>query len=247
MDITGLIRKPSAIHEVLKKKADKSIICTKTIQITIPQVYIQDNLVDLGDKPAVTALFAFIVDDKYYGVSNALSKMVLTPDEMSTYVVGTEVYVLYTFYAGSTITENYSLVKENTLAYYSYKTILSKGYVPWYFAVKDKTNLFNSSLRHANVNISCDRAIPAIHCALLARSPKDVTKHWRHVVKTQAEFDSVRPVFVGANNVSIAIEGTLPNIGGSYASEGMVGALTKPSFERDPLEDILTGKYKRED
>lgn len=244
IDTTSLIRNPRIVQEALSRKADKSIICTKEVQITFPQVFIQDNLVDLGDKPAVMAVFAIIVDNKHYAVSNALAKMVLTPDDTSTYTVGNEVYVLYTFYAGSTLTENSSLVKENTLSYYTYKTILSKGYVPWYFRVSDKSNIFNTALRHANVGIRCNRVIPAIHCALLCRDPKDVTKQWRHAVKTQEEFDKVRPIFVGANNVSIAIEGTIPNMAGSHTSEGFVGALTKPSFEKDPLEDILTGKFE---
>lgn len=244
MDITGLIRNPDKVREALSKKSDKSVVCLKDIHITFPQVFIQDNLVDLGDKPAVTAIFAIVVDDKYYAVSNALAKMTLTPDETSTYTEDGDVYVKYTFYAGGTLTENTALVKENTLTYYTYKTVLSKGYVPWYFEVKDKVNLFNSALRHANVNIGCDRVIPSIYTALLTRSPNDVTKHWRHTVKTQEEFDTVRPVFVGSSNVSIAIEGTLPNMGGSYASEGFVGALTKPTMESDPLQDILTGKFK---
>lgn len=243
MDITGLKREPDAVAAVLKKKQDKSIIVTGKVQVTYPQVFIQDNLVDVGDTPAATALFGIIVDDKYYACSSVLAKMVLTPDETTTYTVDNETYVLHTFYPGGTLTENCSLVVENTLVYYTYKTILSKGYVPWYFNVANKTDVFKSAKRHANVNINCNRAIPAIHSALLARSPKDVTKQWRHVVKTQEEFDTVRPVFIGASNVSIAIEGTIPNIGGSYASEGLVGAMTKPSYTQDPLEKILTGKF----
>lgn len=241
MDFSSMTRDPSLWSKLIKERADGSVTALQDCKIIIPRRFLTSHLATEGASPTILGAFALVSGDKYT-VFQVNAMVSISPDEVNSIQIDEEYYVEYIFYAGATVINTVQLIKDKVILYYIYYEFSSLGKMPVYMDYdKDAGEMFDSSVKHAGSGYGCDRAIVAIHIALRARDPKAIGTAWRHSVKSMEELKGVRPVMVGARNVSVAVQGTVNQVTGSHIGEGITGAIVDPSKKSNTLERILTG------
>src|SRR5690606_25517753 len=133
MDISQLIRNKAIVHDALVQDGDK-LLAKKGMKIYIPVRFSERNLAVIGSETSILGIFAIVVDDKYYAVSNALAMLRIEPTSTNTVTVGDEDYFEFYFEAGSVVVADTQVVVDDTVAYYVYNEFIAKGRAPWYLS-----------------------------------------------------------------------------------------------------------------
>ena len=120
MDITKLIRNAEKAHAAIKELDDGSLVAVKECKIYVPLRFTECGLAFVGLEKRIVGIYAIVVDNVFYGVSNICALMEITPTSTTKVMVDDEEYYEFTFEPGSVITPNVNLIKTDTLVYRIY-------------------------------------------------------------------------------------------------------------------------------
>ena len=239
MDISKLERNAAKVHETIIEDGDQLI--TKTgCRIYIPKRFEEKKLATIGVETNITAIFAMVVDDKYYSTSCACASMRITPDVTSIIKIDGVEYYEFVFLPGSVITPNVNLVTVSSLVYYIYNEIVAKVKVPWYINYDDHGGLLESAKYHADIRLASDNIPLEMITAIVSRDPKQVKTHYRFVRENLLTVYTKPPTYVPISNVLTQATNTTARLMGNRFDEGLTSALIDPNIDRiDTIETLL--------
>lgn len=237
MNIKGLVRNPEMVHSTLKELDNDTVVTTKGCKIYIPARFGERKLAILGHETYIVAIFAMVVDDRYYAVSIEPAMMRIDPTTVNTINLDGENYYEFTFDPGSTVIANTNLVKKDTLTYDIFQEIVSKGRVPWYISYEDLATLYDGAPKHAGVTIGANHAIIEMILSVIARDPSDATKYYRQALKDAK--GPIKPLYVPFSSVTHGATNTTAKLMGAYWKEGLNSALVNPTDKVERVEELL--------
>ncbi len=240
MDIRRLVRDAKRVNETLHHAADDTIVTSRGCKILIPERYTEKGLAEISAETSILGIFAIIVDDMYYAVSNVIAMMRVTPSVIATVKIDGSNYLELTFAPGSVVIADSQLVKNKHLVSKVFDEFISKGRVPWFLDyVKDMGSLFDSSDYHAGLDMSKQHAVLEIITAAITRKASDPTVYYRQSVTTPADLSKVEPTFIPLRSISYGTTNTLTRLVGSYFVDGLTSALVNPSTNNETIETVL--------
>lgn len=239
MDPNALKRDAKRIHAALKKTSGNQLVTPTGCKIYIPVRFAEQGLATIGSDVIIVGICAYTVDDKYYGVSLVNAMMRLSPTTINTVTVMNEDYYEFIFDPGAVVTPNVDLVKDDTLPYRVYNEIFAKGRVPWYMSYEDLGRIYESAGRHANLNVGANHAVVELMAAAICRDQSNLTRYYRHVVKSEKDLVENPPAVTKLKDVGLGATNTTAKLLGSYFTEGLTSALINPSDRKEPIETLL--------
>lgn len=239
MDISGFVRDAPRIHANLREMPDESLVTIKGCKIYIPARFTERNLASVGIETHIVAIFAIVVEDKYYASNIANAMIKIEPTTTNKVSINGDEYLEFVFEPGSTVTKSLQLVKVNTLVYRIYDEFFAKGRVPWYLGYKELAKIFDTSKHHAGANIGSSHEVTELLVSMVARSRDDKTVYYRQVAKSEDDLVTNPPVIVPLKSVVYSATNTLNKLAGSYMQDGIVSALVSPSDRQERIEGIL--------
>lgn len=238
MDISLLQRDKKVVHDSLVKSDGK--LLTKTgCKIYIPVHYAEKQLAVISSEIFILGVFAIVVDDKFYGVSNAIAMMRIEPTATSTVTVKDEDYYEFYFEPGSTVVADTQLIKDDTLCYYVYDYLIAKGKVPFFLTIVDLMSIFENSRYYTGLTVGANHAIMDVIVASVSRLEEDRTKYYRQWITNLSQLTTNPPAFIPFKSVIYGATNTTARLMGSYFEEGLTSALVNPSERLEPVEELL--------
>lgn len=240
MDYRRWVRDASKVHAALQVAPDGSVVTKRKVAIYIPERYVEKQLASIAADIYTLGIFAVVVDDQYYAVSNAIAKMRIKPTVVSTVKFDGVNYLEFGFDPGSVVIADTELVKDDFLVYQVFDEFVSKGKIPWFIDYRrDLGSLFEGAGYYAGLNLSNNHVILDIIAAAITRVAADPTVYYRHRVKNLADLERVEPVNIPLRSVSLGATNTTSKLVGSYFGEGLNSALVHPSDKVEKIESIL--------
>lgn len=241
MDTNTLIRDASRVHAALVRMEDKSLVAKKTIKIYIPERFVERQLASIGPEIYIVGICAFVVDDRYYGISTTNAMMRIEPTATQTVKMDGDDYLEFLFEPGSRVLATTELLKTDTIVYQIFDEIVSKGRVPWYLgrSYEDLARLFDTADVHAGLKVGGNHAILEMIMTSIARNPENRAQYYRQIVKTREDLIKKPPVYIPFRSVIWSATNTTAKLLGGYSSDGMVSALVNPAQRVERIESLL--------
>lgn len=238
-EVAHLIRNPEKVHEALTETPDGKLVAKATIKIQIPTRYVDKGIATIGETIYIPGFFGIIVDDRYYGVSKALSYLPVTPVSLQEVKIGETKYLEMRFDKGDVICPNINLMKKDTYVYGIWEELVSQGKHPWYFNSIDHSEILATSEEHGGVRLVANSATMEFITAYLTRDAGDIYTQFRHKAKGWEDLvDPERYTVLALNDVAHVAPNTLSKITGAYLDSGLTSALIDPSDNTDQAEEI---------
>lgn len=252
MESKFFIRNAQKVKACLETLPTKRVVAKKEIKIYIPSRFEERNLAELGTETHIVGIYAMVVDNTYYAVSNINAMIRIEPSAtLQVKIDGVDHYE-FTFRPGDTVFTSLNLVKKDTLVYRIYDEIFSKGRVPWYMNYSDLGHIFDTASKHAGANIGQQVEVTELLVSMIARDRVDRTKYFRFSLKEAQEqakgkLEGInawmarnKPAFIPLKSVYYAATNTTNKLAGSYFSSGVVSALVSPSDRVERIEALLS-------
>ena len=215
MDITKLKRNVDKVHSDLKTLSDNRIITQSGCKIYIPEAWQSRKLARIESEIYILGIFAIVLEDGSYGVSNAPTMVRIEPSNIHTVKIEGEQYLEFIFYKGDTVIANNQTVMDDSLLYEIYNEFISKGAIPWYFNYEDLGRLYQHSKHHTGRSLGANRAIMELIVSTIARDPNNLKKYYRQVAEKQDDYIKNPPVIVKLNSVTHGATNTVARLVGS--------------------------------
>lgn len=239
MDISALQRDPDRVRAALTETSDGSLVTSKELKIYIPSRFDERSMANVGVETYICGICAWVVEDKYYGVSLINAMMRITPLVTNQVMIGDDPYYEFVFRPGSTVVASVQLVQTSTLVYRIYDELFAKGRVPWYVKYDEFAHIFDSAKYHADANIGQDHEVTELLVSMVSRDPEDRTKYYRQTVESMQDVLSRPPAFIPLKSVAYSATNTLNKFAGSYMQDGIISALVSPSERVERIESLL--------
>lgn len=238
MDISNLKRDPDRVKSNLLVRGD-AMVAKVPCKIIIPARFIERGLGTLEPEVYVAAIYALVMEDKYYSVSLAPALMRLTPSDIEQVVINDEAHLAFVFDKGAVICPQLNLVKRNEFIYYVYNELTAKGNVPWYMGYDDLTIPYENAPKFAGATIGANPAIMQMVSSSITRVAGDKSVQYRHAVRSVQDIQKVEPVTIALRSIVWGPTNTPARIVGTHFKEGLTTALVNPSEQLEPIEDML--------
>lgn len=240
MDIHRLKRDPVRVRAALRNAGDETIVTPKGCKIVIPERYVDKGLAEISSDVRILGIFAIIVDDEYYAVSNAITMVRLKSSTISTVKIDGDNHLEFKFDPGSVVIADTQVVVNDQLLFKVFDEFIAKGKVPWFMDYRnDLTALFDSAKRYAGRDFGHNHVILEIIAAAITRMEKDLNVYYRYGLKSPADLVKVAPVTIPLRSVSHGATNTPTKLIGSYFGDGLTSALVTPSDRIEKIEEIL--------
>lgn len=239
MKSSQFIRDASKVYAVLKETEQEELIATKPIKVYIPARYPEHDLAIFENEITFLGVCAFVVDDKYYGVSVVPAMMRSEPTLVNTVNIDDVDYIEMTYDPGALVIANLKLVKIDNLMYRIYDELVAKGRVPWYLGYEDLGKLFEHSKYHAGVRIGSNPAVFEMIVAAICRNPDDVKQYYRQSVRSREDLALRPPTIIPLRAVSYGATNTIAKLMGSHFNENVTSALVSPGERVERVERLL--------
>lgn len=235
MDISKLSKDKAKVSSALIHK-DQTIVAKVACKIMFPSRYFDVGLAVSDPDLFSLAIFAIIVEDKFYSLSFASSMMRLTPTNRYEVMLDEEAYTVLEFDKGSVVTPNRNLVQRDTMIYDIWELFISQGRLPWYLTEETLSTVFEAARKWTGVKLGANPAIVQMIIATVMRVKGNLSKQYRHELidnpKAQAESVPLRSIIYGPSN-------TFSRLNGPYFAEGLPTALVNKSERTEPLEEMI--------
>lgn len=238
MKVDHLKKDPDRIKQSLSVKND-IMVSTADIKIMIPKHYTKQKMASITTDVYIVGVFAYVLEDKYYGTSIAPTMMRITPDTTQTVKVDGVEYFLFGFSKGSVICPNINLIKRTAILYNLWNEFISNGRIPWYFDYENLAKLFSLSGYYTGSALGANNVVHEMIIAVLTKNADNTKESYRYALKSKKDLDNVRPLVVKTLDVSKGASNTTAKIIGGYFDEGINSALINPSKRKEPIEDLL--------
>ena len=238
LDINSLVRDKKKVLSTVEVINGEMV--TKTgCKIYIPVRYTDKKLSSVGKEVKTAAIFAMVIDDKFYSVCNVCSALVLTPTFTTITKFGDDEYYEFVFEAGATIAPTLESEKNSGLVYRIYDDLIARAHIPWYLNHQDTGKILLYAAKHGGIWLAANNVPVELLISIIARNSKDVTKHFRHTVTTFDDILNHPPVYVPIGSVILGAKNTVSALMGSRIEDGMIASLVSPSTETSIVETIL--------
>lgn len=239
MDFSKLTLSSARIQEDLVM-VDDTFLTKKGCKIYIPCSFEDTGLVTMGEEVLTIGAFAYVIEDKYFSVALASAKILLSPTTIGKVKIADEPYYELYFEPGSIVIANKNLVKDNTLCYYIYDEIESKGNVPEYFTYIHLLRLFEQAPYYAGMKVGANKAHIEFVGASIARSQEDKLVYYREVLSSLDDIRTKPPTYVPFVSVMYNATNTMSRLSGGYfVDEGITASLVNKTERLEPIEELL--------
>lgn len=239
MNLSALKRNPDNIKKDLSVSKTGEVITKGGCKVYFPTRYEEQGLSEIGSEVVLLGFFAIVHDNNDYGVSKALTKVKMLPDEIEQVKIDDEEYTVLTFLSGSVFIENTQVIMDSNLLYVVWNEFISKGKLPWFIDYRDLSQLFKHAPHYTGVKLGANHAIWEMVAATISRDPNNLQKHYRQTIKSIDYLKTNPPVVVKLNSVTYGATNTTTKLLGSYFDEGLTSALVNPSTKTEPIETLL--------
>lgn len=216
------------------------IVAAEPCRIMFPKHYVDGGKLGLMENNIlVVAIFAIVVEDKYFAVSNAAAQMPLSPDSVNTVTIDDAEYYELSWDKDSIICPNTKLVKNKDIAYEINSEFVKKGKTPWYMNALDLISLTNTFEEYAGVNLGVSETELGIQTAARMRQPENRTRFIREKFKTQDDLENMPSAIIPLRSIGGGASNTNARIIGSYHNEGIVSSLVNTTEKVEAIEEFL--------
>ena len=233
------IKDPTRVKAALVELPDGRIVAKGNVKILSPTRYVEKNLSSVGLDVYILGLFAWVVDDKYYGVMLVNAMVPIAPSQTNRVRYGGDEFFEFVFEDGDTVIKSVDLVCTDTIAYHIYNEVFAQGNIPWYMGYEELRQIFDTAKKHADAPVGQQQEVTALVVSRIARSREDRTRDYRTVIKQTSDLSTNPPVFIPLMSVRLGATNTLTKLGGSYFGQGLTSALLHPSERPERIESLL--------
>lgn len=238
IDFNRLVRDGNRIKNSLIEQGDQLI--TKTgCKIYIPVSWEDKRLATIGKDTRIVAIYAMVIEDKYYSPSVVMAPMPIRPTRTTIIKIDDVPYYEFVFEPGAVITPNLNLVQISSYAYLIYNEMIAKAHVPWYLNYIDLLKILSTAEEYGNITLAANNVPIEILVATIARNNTDVTKYHRHNTKTLEDLVKSKPSYVPLGSVLHGATNTTAKLMGNYLDDGITSALIKPTSQIDTVETLF--------
>ncbi len=237
--MSKLVRNPTRVHDCLKELPGGQLITTVPCKIQIPQRFAQRGLAQVGLETYVFGIYALILEDGQYAVSNINAMLKISPFKTLTVEINEVPYYEFYFEANSIVADTVHLVCRGDLIFNVFDEFIIKGNIPWFFEYEDLGKIFDTASYHAKTDVASNFEVIELIASMLARHRQNRTKYYRTVIESEKDLKTNPPAYVPLNSVFYAATNTLNKLAGSYFNDGIVSALVSPSTENERIETLL--------
>lgn len=229
MDHSKLKRNGVALKEI-----GDTLVVLKDTSLQVPAVFLDKELIVLGDRKYVPGTFALIQGDSY-AVLSAMASYEINPRKTTKVVVDGQSYYEFTFLKGDVMIKDLNTIQNGDMVYEIFNVYKFQGKMPWYYGPGDITNLLSSSGKYADLDVDSTPEVMEILEAFMSRLDTDTNK----MVKSLQSWSEMRKRvrYVPLKNVAY-LSNTMAMITGNYQSKGLLNTLTKTPNEVGTLEAI---------
>lgn len=239
MRIPGLTRDAAKVKACLKELPSGQLLCTQACKIQIPKRFEDRNLAVIGNDTYVYGIYALILEDGTYTVSNIMAMIKINPFKTLEIKVDEVGYYEFYFEANSIIIDTIHLVRRNLLMFNVIDEFMFQGNVPWYIEYEDLGKILDTSEYHADSRVGQNLEVTELIASFLARNRNDRTKYYRTSIESFSDLKKNPPAFVALKSVFYSATNTLNKIAGSYFNDGVVSALVSPTTNTERIEQLL--------
>lgn len=235
MDISKLSHDKAKVSSALLYK-EQAIIAKAAVKIMIPSRYFDVGIAITDPETYTMAVFAIIVEDKFFSCALATTLMKLTPTDRYEIMVEEEAYTIFEFDKGAVITPNRNLIVRDTLIYDAWESYISKTKWPWYVTDENVSIIFEDARKWTGVQLGGNPAIVQMIFSTIIRTKGNLNLKYRHALidnpTAKAEPVDLRSIIYGPSN-------TFSRLNGPYAREGLPTALVNQSERSEPFEELI--------
>jgi hypothetical protein len=237
--LTGLIRDAATVTQNLVALDTGELLTKVPTKIHIPVRYTERNLAQIGIDTFIYGIYALIMEDRYYAVSNVNALVQIDPYKVVTEKVDGVEYHAFHFEPHTVLIKNLNVVQRDTLIYDILDEFIFKGKVPWYLGYDDLGRLFDTAQEYAGSNIVRRYEVLELIVGLIARLPEDRSQYYRTQLQSRDELLTRPPVIVPLNSVFWSARNTLSKVAGAYFNDAIVSALVTPTTSTERIESLL--------
>lgn len=234
-DFSKLKLNPDVIFDLITVKGT-ILIAKEDLQFIFPKRFDLREFNTYEDAIRIVGIFAVVDTKGNYAVHNIPNRLTVSPNVTDSTVIDNEEHTVMTFYAGSVISEDTTMVKDTSYLNSLYNEFIVLGKVPKFFSYTDLLKTFKRTLRFNGSPVGKFNAPLQLLTSLIARDINDKNLPFRYSKDSIGLPGTV--YWVGLSNVHYAITSTLSKLGGGYASQAMFSAINNER-EMSELEELM--------
>lgn len=235
---TGLIRDPSKILSNLVVTETDQVITLKEAKIQTPVRYINRNLSNIDMETNIYGIYALIMEDEYYAVSDITAKIPINPYKIVIEKVRGIEYHSFYFEPNTIMINNLNVVQQDTLMYNLLDEFDFLGKIPWYLTMEDLAKLFDKAKDFAGSDVASRYETIELLVSIISRQSNDRDKFYRTLIKDKNELLSNPPDFIPLNSV-FYLPDTYNKLAGNRLDQGIISSLINPNENIEHIEQLL--------
>lgn len=237
--MSKMIRDAAKVKACIKELPTGQLLATQACKIQIPKRFEDRGLAVIGNDTYVYGIYALILEDNTYAVSNITAMVKINPYKTLEVKIDEVSYYEFYFEANSILAETVHLVRRNLLMFNVIDEFMFQGNVPWYIEYEDLGKLLDTSEYHADSKVGQNHEVTELIASFLGRVKEDRTKYYRTYIESFSDLKTRPPAFVALKSVFYSATNTLNKLAGSYFNDGVVSALVNPSQSTERIELLL--------
>lgn len=235
---TGLIRDPERALKQLVETEQGELITLVPAKIHVPTRFQERGLATIGVDTFVYGMYALILEDQYYTVSNVNALIPISPFKIETEKVDGVEYHAFYFEPETVVIKNTTIVQRDSLIYDILDELIFKGKIPWYMGYEDLGRMFDTAKEYAGSNICNRYEIIELVVSMITRSSADRTLYYRRQVSSRDELQRANMTYLPLTSV-FYLSSTLAKLAGNYFDDGVKSALVTPTERIERIEALL--------
>jgi hypothetical protein len=207
------------VSDFFKKENNKWIFTGTKLEIFIPKVYQDRNMLVLGENAVCLGIFQLRINDTFFTNMMFLGRLTIEFITSRNEVEDGYPYIVLELAKDSIFINNATLVKDNNLIYEIFVMFLALGKIPPFISYDMIQKLFDNDNNHCGVSLNINHTIFEMIYAHMFRDMNDPYLFYRLTSMDKP------PQIVPINQISHGPISTTSRIVGSYLNEGITAAL----------------------
>lgn len=238
VDFNQLQRDPERVKSALQASEDGAIIAKRPCAIYVPERWLSHGLLEIGEEIYTVAIYALVVDEKYYALSIVNTMVRVEPSAVNRVYLNEKSYYEFSFEPGDRVIASTEVVKSDKLLYSIFSEIVAQGNVPVYMNYLDLGRLFDTARTYGGVKLATTPTILHMLLSFITRNPDDKSQYFRQIT-TGDDFDRVS--YIQMDSSIYGATNTTARMMGSYFDNNLTSALSRPSESEEDIEALLRG------
>lgn len=228
------LKKITDITPYFKLVDNQWIFTGKKMEVYIPKMYEERNLLVIGEYVQSLGIFQLRIDDMYEALFVMLGKINIGFDSIANISENGYPYICLTLERDSIFILNANIIRDPNIVYPIFMTFFALGKIPPFFNYSNINVIFDNVKKHCGVDLRLNNTIYEMIYAHIFRDKKDPYVFYRNSPMIEP------PIVVALHQISHALQSASARIIGSYLTEGMTASLVDET-ERVPstIENLL--------